>query len=204
MNGAINRAGYGLQLLSNGRLAIGAGASTFFQFINFTEYTTANNLKANLASPTFTGTVTLPTGTVGVTQTAGNSTTALATTAFVTAADNLKSNIASPSFTGTPLVPTAAVGTNTTQAASTAFVLALLQDRIKYGSTLVTFDGSQTVFNLPHGMSTTPTSISITFGDAANDNFVKSVRTITSTNIVLTCDTPPLIGSQTVYWQAYK
>jgi hypothetical protein len=39
-----------------------------------------------LASPTFTGTPSLPTGTTGVTQTAGNNTTALATTAFVTAA----------------------------------------------------------------------------------------------------------------------
>jgi hypothetical protein len=41
---------------------------------------------APLASPTFTGTPSLPTGTTGVTQTAGNNTTALATTAFVTAA----------------------------------------------------------------------------------------------------------------------
>jgi hypothetical protein len=44
---------------------------------------TALDLKANLVSPTFTGTPTLPTGTVGVTQTAGNNTTALATTAFI-------------------------------------------------------------------------------------------------------------------------
>jgi hypothetical protein len=41
---------------------------------------------APLASPTFSGTPSLPTGTIGVTQTAGNNTTALATTAFVTAA----------------------------------------------------------------------------------------------------------------------
>jgi hypothetical protein len=41
---------------------------------------------AGLNSPTFTGTPSLPTGTIGVTQTAGNNTTALATTAFVTAA----------------------------------------------------------------------------------------------------------------------
>jgi hypothetical protein len=41
--------------------------------------------KADLASPTFTGTPALPTGTTAVTQSAGNSTTALATTAFVTA-----------------------------------------------------------------------------------------------------------------------
>jgi hypothetical protein len=38
---------------------------------------------ADLASPTFTGTPSLPTGTIGVTQSAGNNTTALATTAFV-------------------------------------------------------------------------------------------------------------------------
>ena len=41
---------------------------------------------APLASPSFTGTPTLPTGTIATTQTAGNNTTALATTAFVTAA----------------------------------------------------------------------------------------------------------------------
>jgi hypothetical protein len=48
--------------------------------------TTADNLKANLASPTFTGTPTLPTGTIATTQSPGDNTTALATTAFVTAA----------------------------------------------------------------------------------------------------------------------
>ena len=41
---------------------------------------------AKLASPTFTGTPSLPTGTTAVTQTAGNNSTAVATTAFVTAA----------------------------------------------------------------------------------------------------------------------
>jgi hypothetical protein len=40
---------------------------------------------APIDSPTFTGTPTLPTGTIGVTQTVGDNTTALATTAFVTA-----------------------------------------------------------------------------------------------------------------------
>jgi phage-related tail fiber protein len=41
---------------------------------------------APIASPTFTGTPTLPTGTIATTQTAGNNTTAVATTAFVTTA----------------------------------------------------------------------------------------------------------------------
>ncbi len=44
------------------------------------------NTKAPLASPTFTGTPTLPTGTIATTQTAGNNTTAVATTAFVSTA----------------------------------------------------------------------------------------------------------------------
>jgi hypothetical protein len=67
--------------------------------------------------------ITLNGNTNGVTQTAGNSTTLLATTAFVTTANNLKANIASPSLTGTPLSTTAAADTNTTQIATTAFVI---------------------------------------------------------------------------------
>ena len=54
-----------------------------------TEYAniaTAVATKADLASPTFTGTPTLPTGTIAVTQSPGNSGTALSTTAFVQAA----------------------------------------------------------------------------------------------------------------------
>ena len=76
---------------------------------------------ALLASPTFTGTPTLPTGTVATTQTAADNTTAVATTAFVTTADNLKANLASPTFTGTPAAPTAVNGTSSTQVATTEF-----------------------------------------------------------------------------------
>ena len=52
----------------------------------FNNLATAIATKADLASPTFTGTPTMPTGTVAVTQSFGNNTTALATTAFVQAA----------------------------------------------------------------------------------------------------------------------
>jgi len=62
-------------------------------------------LLARLASPTFSGTPSLPTGTTAITQSAGNSATAVATTAFVTTADNLKANLASPTFTGTVVLP---------------------------------------------------------------------------------------------------
>lgn len=108
--------------------------------------TTADNLKANLASPTFTGTPAAPTAA------ADTNTTQLATTAYVvgqagsatplvngTAAvgtslryarqdhvhgtDTSRAALASPTFTGTPAAPTAAVDTNTTQIATTAYVV---------------------------------------------------------------------------------
>jgi len=46
--------------------------------------------KANLASPTFSGTPSLPTGTTGVTQSAADSSTKLATTLYADTADNLR------------------------------------------------------------------------------------------------------------------
>jgi hypothetical protein len=52
----------------------------------FNNIATAIATKADLASPTFTGTPSLPTGTTAVTQSSGNNTTAVATTAFVQAA----------------------------------------------------------------------------------------------------------------------
>jgi hypothetical protein len=52
----------------------------------FNNIATAVATKADLASPTFSGTPSLPTGTTAVTQGSGNNTTAVATTAFVQAA----------------------------------------------------------------------------------------------------------------------
>jgi len=102
--------------------------------------------RAPLASPALTGTPTAPT-----VAGASDSSTKIATTAFVQAAIaagssgggtwgsitgtlssqtdlqnalNLKAPLASPTLTGTPAAPTAAVDTNTTQVATTAFVLA--------------------------------------------------------------------------------
>lgn len=79
---------------------------------------------APIASPAFTGSPSAPT------PTAGDSSTRLATTAFV--ATNFASNSAltgfaplnSPVFIGVPAAPTPAPGTNTTQLATTAFVTA--------------------------------------------------------------------------------
>lgn len=97
---------------------------------------TADALKANIDSPTFTGTVTIPAGALidgfaliasptftgdpkAPTPSVGDNDTSIATTAFVRAEFAL---IASPTFTGTPAAPTAATGTSTTQLATTAFV----------------------------------------------------------------------------------
>jgi hypothetical protein len=97
---------------------------------------------ASLASPAFTGTPTAPT------PTAGDTTTKIATTAFVQSAIstmvagvssfNTRTGavvlaaadvtgvggalLVSPAFTGTPTAPTATAGTSTTQLATTAFV----------------------------------------------------------------------------------
>ncbi|MBX3583664.1 MAG: hypothetical protein KF810_17395 [Rhizobiaceae bacterium] len=108
-------------------------------FDTLAEIATELGLKAPLNSPALTGNPTAPT------QTAGNNTTRIATTAFVTTAINavlngvssafdtlaeiatelgLKAPLNSPALTGTPTAPTASGGTNTTQIATTAFVLA--------------------------------------------------------------------------------
>lgn len=78
----------------------------------------ALNLKADLASPTFTGVPLAPTATQG------NNSTQLATTAYVDVLGGTKAPLASPALTGVPTAPTAAAGTNTNQVATTAFVLA--------------------------------------------------------------------------------
>jgi hypothetical protein len=68
--------------LVNGTAAV--GTSTRYARADHVHPT--DTTRAPLASPTFSGTPSLPTGTTAVTQSPGNNTTALATTAFVTAA----------------------------------------------------------------------------------------------------------------------
>jgi hypothetical protein len=68
--------------LVNGTAAVG----TSLRYARQDHVHPTDTTRAPLASPAFTGTPSLPTGTTAVTQTAGNNTTAVATTAFVTAA----------------------------------------------------------------------------------------------------------------------
>ncbi len=65
---------------------------------NFTDLDTT---KADLASPTFTGTPTLPTGTVAVTQTAGDNSTKVATTAYADTAAQTTNFSTTQVFNGT-------------------------------------------------------------------------------------------------------
>jgi hypothetical protein len=83
--------------------------------------------KAPLASPTFTGSPTLPTGTIATTQTSGDNSTKLATTAFVSTAVTAKADLASPTFTGTVAAPTPTAGDNSTKVATTAFVTSAME-----------------------------------------------------------------------------
>jgi hypothetical protein len=114
---------------------------------------------AKLASPTFTGTPTLPTGTIATTQTAADSTTKVATTAFVTTADNLKANLASPTFTGTPTLPTGTIattqtaGNSTTALATTAFVTTA--DNLKANLASPALTGTPTAPTASAGTNTT-------------------------------------------------
>jgi hypothetical protein len=68
--------------LVNGTAAVG----TSLRYARADHVHPTDTTRAALNSPAFTGTPSLPTGTTAVTQTAGNNTTAVATTAFVTAA----------------------------------------------------------------------------------------------------------------------
>ena len=107
---------------------------------------------ARLAGPALTGTPTAPT------PPAGNDSTRLATTAFVTALGAMLAPLASPALTGTPTVPTAAAGTNSTQAASTAFVTAAIAAAMLMGGgdgvlASVTVAGTTMTFTLSNGTS---------------------------------------------------
>lgn len=97
------------------------GLSDICEFVSASSaITTLLAAKANLASPTFTGTPAAPTAA------ADTNTTQIATTAYVVGQGYAK--LASPTFTGTPAAPTAAVSTSTTQVATTAFVMNAKED----------------------------------------------------------------------------
>jgi hypothetical protein len=123
--GASNISIGGTTAASTLNLASGATLTATTKAVNIgTGGAAGSTTNIAIGSTTGTSTTTLQGTTNGVTQSAGDSSLKLATTAFVTTADNLKANLASPTFTGVPAAPTATAGTNTTQIATTAFVTA--------------------------------------------------------------------------------
>ena len=85
-----------------------------------TDLQAALDLKAALASPTFTGVPAAPTAALGT------NTTQVATTAFVYDGLFLKANLASPAFVGFPTAPTQLAGDDDVNIATTAFVTAAI------------------------------------------------------------------------------
>ena len=155
--------------------------------------------KANLASPTFTGTPSAPTASQGT------NTTQIATTAFVNAeiaADTaVKAPLASPTFTGVPAAPTASSGTNTTQIATTAFVTAAIDPNTATTDTAQTFTPAQTftAASVHNGGLTvdgpykqTAEAVSALDIDLSTGNyFTKSI----STSSTVTFSNPPASGT---------
>lgn len=121
--------------------------------------------KAPLASPTFTGTPAAPT--VAGTS---DSTTKLATTAFVQAVAALLAPLASPALTGNPTAPTQTAGDNSTKVATTAYVdggRATRQINAQVGTayTLVLSDAGKwvTMTNAAASTLTVPPNSSVAF-----------------------------------------
>jgi hypothetical protein len=105
----------------------------------FNNIATAVATKADLASPTFTGTPTLPTGTIAVTQSSGNSTTAIATTAFVQAAAAL---------TLAAIYPVGSIYTNATVSTNPATLLGFgTWTAFAAGRVMVGFDSGNALFD---------------------------------------------------------
>jgi hypothetical protein len=130
---------------------------------------TAIDLKANIASPTFTGTVSGITKTmVGLGNVDNTADTAKPVSTAQQAALDLKETVenvalkaplASPALTGVPTAPTAAAATNTTQIATTAYVRAEVAALVNSaGATLDTLGEIATALGNDANLSTTLTT----------------------------------------------
>ena len=127
---------------------------------------TAIGLKAPLASPTFTGTVSGITKTmVGLGSVDNTADTAKPVSTAQQTALDLKASLASPALTGTPTAPTATAGTNTTQLATTEFVTTAIPAG---------------VIN-PYGGSSAPTGWLLCYGQAVSRTTYAALFAVLST-----------------------
>jgi hypothetical protein len=124
----------------------------------FNNIATAVATKADLSSPTFTGTPALPTGTTAVTQSSGNSSTLLATTAFVQAAIAL-------------LYPVGSIYINATSSTNPGTLLGFgTWTAFGAGRVMVGFDSGNALFDTAEET-----------GGSANSSVISHTHTATST-----------------------
>ena len=162
---------------------------------------TALDLKAPIASPTFTGTVGgITKSMVGLSNADNTSDANKPVSTATQTALNLKANLESPALTGTPTAPTAAAGTDTTQIATTAFTLANRGDRYLTTSTsshsITT--GSKT-FTVQSGLSYTPTQdVTIVYDAARHMHGI--VTSYSGTTLVVNVETVDGSGGPFTAW----
>jgi hypothetical protein len=135
----------------------------------FNNIQTAIATKADLASPTFTGSPVLPTGTTGVTQSSGNSSTALATTAFVQAAIAL-------------LYPVGSIYTNASSSTNPATLLGFgTWTAFGAGRVMVGFDSGNALFDTAEETGGSADAITVSHTHTATSTVTDAGHTHTGT-----------------------
>ena len=153
----------------------------------FNNLVTAIATKANSLSPTFTGTPVLPTGTLATTQSAGNNTTALATTAFVkTAIDAIPVSVTSGSML---MWPTATAPSGYLLCNGQAVSRSTYATLFAVTSTVYGVGDGSTTFNVPDLRDRFPIGAGTTYsaggtGGSADAIAVSHTHTATSTSTV--------------------
>jgi len=72
---------------------------------------------------------------------------------------------------------------------------------LKCGNLNLVADSVETVFLIPHGLSTIPSYINVRFRDGSNIEFRDSILTTDTTNIIITCPSAPTTSTVTD-WEA--
>lgn len=128
----------------------------------FNNIATAVATKADLASPTFTGTPTLPTGTIAVTQSTSDDSTKLATTAFVQdIADAIKS----------ALYPVGSIYTNATSSTNPGTLLGFgTWTAFGAGRVMVGFNASNALFDTAEETGGSADAITVSHTHSISDS----------------------------------